>query len=183
MYTSAIRQWLTSKTALGLALTVMIGTPDNASSEPFGIAPRQYDTLANRALMQVGSDFRFALHSCGKGDILECRFSSRHVTARVQGRMAPPSTDKIVLEADLLQDRADANPVTTITDIVLALGATVVIVDPRLPADKRVHLLSDLTNTALDSGRSEAMGIDAKYVATFDETANGLITITVVPAE
>jgi hypothetical protein len=155
----------------------------SATGKPFEIAPPRFADLANNALMQVGSDLRFTLQSCGRGEIVECRFLSKLVTAQVQGRLQPPQIARIVIEADLLRDEAGADPVTVITDVVLALGATVVAVDPKLPADQRVQLLSDLTNTALDLGQSEASGVDAKYVATFDEAAGGLITIIIIPAE
>jgi len=97
--------------------------------------------------------------------------------------MQPPRVGKIVLEADLIQDRQDADPVAIVTDIVLALGATVVVFDPRLPAGRRVETLSELTNTALEKGKSEATGLDARYWATYDEAAGGMISISVVPAE
>lgn len=176
-------RWGNWRAILAVALATMLGAQGATFHDPFDISPRKYDDLANRALMQVGSDLRFNLQGCGKGEILECRFSTRHVTARVRGRMQPSHVERIVLEADLLQDKAEADPVTVVTNIVLVLGATIVIVDPRLPAERRVQLLSDLTNTALDSGRSEESGMDAKYAATFDESASGLMTITVVPAK
>jgi hypothetical protein len=167
----------------GVALASLVAGSSPAFGKPFEISPPQYEMLANRALMQVGADLRFTLRSCGKDDNLECRFTSEHVTALVRGQAQPPRIDRIVLEADLLRDEAGADPATILTDVVLALGATVVVVDPRLPAEQRVELLSDLTNTAIDRGQSEATGMDAKYAAIFDDAAGGLIRITVVPAE
>jgi hypothetical protein len=42
-------------------------------------------------------------------------------------------------------------------------------------------LLSDLARTALRDGRSEGTGINAHYSLAFDQGADGLLTISVVP--
>jgi hypothetical protein len=65
---------------------------------------------------------------------------------------------------------------------VLALGATMVIFDPDLSGARRVQLLSDLTETALEEEKSEREGIDARYSLTFDEAASGKLMIAVTPA-
>ena len=54
-------------------------------------------------------------------------------------------------------------------DCVLAFGATAVIFDPRLSAERRVELLSDLVATAIETGTSEGEGVDARYALTFDK--------------
>ncbi|WP_230530861.1 hypothetical protein [Microvirga roseola] len=165
------------------AFAIAMGGEGSASPAPFRKSPREFDALANKALKQVDSDLRFKLEACSGSDSLECRFSSDHVAVLVQGRSNPPRTGRIVLEADLLQDRPGADAVAAITDTVLSLGATVVSFDPGLPAEKRVELISELTNDALDKGQSEASGQDATYAATFDRQTDGRIAITVTPKE
>lgn len=171
------------ESVLATSLAVLLGLSEPASSDTFEHPPHRYGELANRALMRVGADFRFRLESCSGNEVVECRFSARHVTALVQGGQQPPHTAKIVIESDILQEKPGADPASMITDLVLAFGATMVVFDPQLPAERRVQLLSDLTNTALSAGRSEASGRNARYSIIFDETAGGSIKVTAVPAE
>ncbi len=171
------------KACLGIALTILLGGSSHASPKAFETSPRRFGALVNRVLTRVSANFRFTPSACSRGESLECRFSSPHVTARIQGRSTPPRIERIALEADLFQDRPGADPMTLIADVIQALGATVVIFDPRLSADKRVSLLSDLTNSALEIGQSEAAGLDVHYSAIFDDAASGMLTVTVVPAE
>jgi len=56
-----------------------------------------------------------------------------------------------------------------------------VIFDPDLPVRRRVQLLSDLTETALEEGGTEGEGINARYSLTFDEAASGKLMIAVTP--
>lgn len=155
--------------------------PDIALAGPFDRAPRQFSALVNRSLTEVGSDLRFTLERCSANDVVECKFSSKHVSVRVFGTPGPASTRTISLQADLLQEEPGADPATVITDTVLALGATVVVYDPQIKAQSRVELLSNLTNKALDQGKSEARGLDAVYSAVFDANADGILEIVVSP--
>ena len=52
---------------------------------------------------------------------------------------------------------------------------------PGCQPDRRSWLLSDLPGTALRDGQSEGDGINAHYSPAFDQGADGLLTITVVP--
>ena len=149
----------------------------SALANPFELLPPQYGALANHALDQVGSDLRFRPEACGAGAGVECRFSSESVS--VQGRINPPRTRKIIIEADLFRDMPSADPLAVVANSVLALGATMVIFDPDLPVERRVQLLSDLAATALEEGASEGEGIDARYSLTFDQAASGKLMIAV----
>ena len=55
------------------------------------------------------------------------------------------------------------------------------IFDAELQPDRRSRLLSDLPGTALRDGQSEGDGINAHYSLAFDQGADGLLTITIVP--
>lgn len=151
----------------------------SALANPFELLPPQYGALANHALDQVGSDLRFRPEACGAGARVECRFSSESVSVWVEGRINPPRTRKIIIEADLFRDMPSADPLAVVANSVLALGATMVIFDPDLPVGRRVQLLSDLTETALEEGESEGEGINARYSLTFDEAASGKLMIAV----
>ena len=151
----------------------------SALANPFELLPPQYGALANHALDQVGSDLRFRPEACGAGARVECRFSSESVSVWVEGRINPPRTRKIIIEADLFRDMPGADPLAVVANSVLALGATMVIFDPDLPVERRVQLLSDLAATALEEGASEGEGIDARYSLTFDEAASGKLMIAV----
>ena len=153
----------------------------SALANPFELLPPQYGALANHVLDQVGSDLRFRLETCGAGARVECRFSSERVNVRVEGQIRPPRTRKIVIEADLFRDEPSADPLSVVNDSVLVFGATMVIFDPDLPVGRRVQLLSDLTETALEEGESEGEGINARYSLTFDEAASGKLMIAVTP--
>ena len=151
----------------------------SALANPFELLPSQYGALANHALGQVGSDLRFGPEACGAGARVECRFSSERVSVWVEGRINPPRTRKIIIEAELFRDMPGADPLAVVANSVLALGATMVIFDPDLPVERRVQLLSDLAATALEEGASEGEGIDARYSLTFDEAASGKLMIAV----
>lgn len=152
-------------------------------SGAFEISPRHYGTQVNRVLKQAEASLRFRLVVCHGGSVLECRFSSEHVTVQVQGHANPPRTTRIILEADLLRDKPGASPLVTVVDAMRALGATMVVFDPKLEAESRIELLTDLSTTALDSHKGEGEGVEAQYALTFDEAASGLLRMTVTPAE
>jgi hypothetical protein len=80
-----------------------------------------------------------------------------------------------------MQDEAGASPIQMVADCVLMLGATMVVVDPQLPAVRRVELLSDLITEVLDTGWSENEGVNARYTLAFDEAASGMLNMTVTP--
>jgi hypothetical protein len=162
-----------------LACLMFVGS---ALANPFEQVPPRYGALANHVLEHVGSDLRFRAEPCGPGAHVECRFSSERVSVRVEGRNSPPLTRKILIEADLFRDEPRADPHSTVADSVLAFGATMVIFDPDLSGARRVQMLSDLIETALEEEKSEGEGIDARYSLTFDEAASGKLMIAVTPA-
>ena len=137
--------------------------------------------MINEVLRQVESDLRLRIDGCWGDAWVVCRFSSARVKVAVDGSAWPRSIGKIVIEADVLRDTPDADPLAVVNDCVLAFGATVVIFDPRLSVERRVELLSDLVATAIETGASDGEGIDARYALTFDQGANGILTITVTP--
>ena len=155
----------------------------SALTGTFKISPRHYGTHVNRVLKQVEASLRFRLAVCDGGTVLECRFSSGHVTVQVQGQANPPRTTRIILETDLLRDKPRASPLVTVAEAMLALGATMVVFDPTLEAESRIELLTDLSATALDSGKGEGVGVEAQYSLTFDEAASGLLRMIITPAE
>jgi hypothetical protein len=87
-----------------------------------------------------------------------------------------------MIAADLLAPADAAGDVhDRFVEATAALGATVEIFDPELQPNERSRLLSDLPETALRDGQSEGNGINAHYSLAFDQGADGLFTITVVP--
>jgi hypothetical protein len=164
---------------IALAAFLMAGGPSLAG--PFDRSPRGYSAAVNRVLTQVESEFRFQLETCGRGFRVKCRFSSERVSALVEGSLIPPRIERIVLTADLLRNEPGSDPLAMVADTVLAFGATMVTFDPQLPPNWRVALLSDLMVTVLDTGTSEGQGIEGRYLLTFDEAANGLLSIAITP--
>ena len=159
--------------------SLLLGGP--ALADLFGVSPYQYGLLVNEALKQVGSDIRLHRNNCMERSSVECRFSSDRIVVLVQGQTHPPQTSRVVIEADLMQDEAGASPIQMVADCVLMLGATMMVVDPQLPAVRRVQLLSDLITEVLDTGWSENEGVNARYTLVFDEAASGMLNITVTP--
>jgi hypothetical protein len=152
-----------------------------ALADLVGVSPYQYGLLVNEALKQVGSEIRLHRNNCMERSSFECRFSSDRIVVLVQGQIHPPQTSRVVIEADLMQDEVGASPIQMVADCVLMLGATMVVVDPQLPAVRRVQLLSDLITEVLDTGSSENEGVNARYTLVFDEAASGMLSITVTP--
>jgi hypothetical protein len=152
-----------------------------ALGDLFGASPYHFGFLVNEALKQVGSKIRLHRNSCTESSSLECRFSSGRIIVLVQGQTHPPQTSRVAIEADLMQDEAGDSPIQMVADCVLMLGATMVVVDPQLPAVRRVQLLSDLIIEVLDTGSSENEGVNARYTLVFDEAASGMLNIMVTP--
>jgi hypothetical protein len=164
-----------------MVLLAFVMFAGSALAGSFEVSPRQYGSLANRVLRQVGANLRFRIEKCDSGAVIECRFTSGNVVVRVQGTEGPRRTGRVLIEADLLRDKPGAGPLVTVADCVLTLGATMVIFDPQLAAEPRARLLSELTTSALDTGKSEDNGVDARYSLVFDEAASGILSITVTP--
>ncbi len=152
-----------------------------ATSDFLGTSPYQFGRLVNEVMEQVGSEIRFQRRSCTKRFNIACRFDTERVGILVEGQSSPPRIGKVVIEADLLQDKAGAGPLQVVADCVMTLGATMVIMDPRLPAERRVQLLSELMTEVLNTGSSRDKGIDADYALVFDEAASGMLAITITP--
>ena len=74
------------------------------------ISPREYGSVINEVFRQVGSDLRLWFDGCWGDTRLICRFSSARVKVVVDGSARPRSIGKIVIEADVLRDTPDADP-------------------------------------------------------------------------
>lgn len=156
---------------------ILIANP--ASSDSLKVSPYQYGLLVNEVLEQVGSEMRFHRHSCTGHFSIGCRFSTEWIDMRVEGQVNPTSISKVLIGADLLQDKAGADPIQVVADCVMTLGATMVVMDPRLASERREQHLSDLMTEVLNTGASEDEGVDVNYTLVFDEAASGMLNITV----
>jgi hypothetical protein len=163
--------------ALGVALA--LAGPANAG--PFDRAPRDYGPSVNRRLDEAGSGLRLTLEGCPS--TAECRFSSANVVVVATGRARPPRTQRIAISTDLLGDQAGVDPQDLLRDATLVFGATMAEFDPRLRPDRRNDVVSDLIGTALHQGHSEQDGAEAHYALGFDEDADGLLVIAVMPKQ
>jgi hypothetical protein len=86
-----------------------------------------------------------------------------------------------MIASDLLATDAAGDVHDHVAEAMSALGATMEIFDAKLQPDRRSRLLADLPGTALRDGQSEGDGITAHYALAFDQGADGLFTITIVP--
>jgi hypothetical protein len=152
-----------------------------AIADPFERSPRDVGFAVNERLRSAGLDLRFELERCSGREMMECRFSSAHTFLVATGRAKPPWTREIMIAADLLATDTAGDVHDRVTEATATLGATMEIVDPALQSDRRSKLLSDLARTALRDGKSEGTGINAHYSLAFDQGADGLLTISVVP--
>jgi hypothetical protein len=162
------------------SLCVPLGLSAPATAGRFDTSPHVYGAFINRALEEVGSDLRFSLQGCRRANSVECLFTSARVKAVVAGRITPPFTERISIEVDLLRDEPGADPISMVADVALALGATIVVFDPRALSDRRVQVL-DLIRTALDTGTSALEGVEALFAAAFDQAASGTLVVVVIP--
>jgi hypothetical protein len=169
-------QWIILTTALAAAA---LAGP--AIADPFERSPRDVGTAVNERLRSAGLDVRFELERCGGRELIECRFSAAHTFLVATGRAKPPRIREIMITADLLATDAAGDAHERVTEATAALGATMEIVDPELQPVRRSRLLSDLAGTALREGRSDGKGNNAHYSLAFDQGADGLLTISVVP--
>jgi hypothetical protein len=150
-------------------------------ADPFERSPRDVGIAVNERLRSAGLDVHFELERCGGSEMMECRFSSAHTLLIATGRARPPRIREIMIAADLLATDAAGDVHERVTEATAALSATMETVDPALQPDTRSRLLSDLAGTALREGRSDGKGINAHYSLAFDQGADGLLTISVVP--
>jgi hypothetical protein len=160
---------------------VAIALAGPAIADPFERSPRDVGIAVNERLRSAGLDVRYELEQCGGRELIECRFSSVHTLLVATGRAKPPRIREIMITADLLATDAAGDVHERVTEATAALGATMEIVDPELQPDRRSRLLSDLPGAALREGRSDGKGINAHYSLAFDQGADGLLTISVVP--
>lgn len=166
---------------LGTVVLAGVMVAGHALAGPFEVSPRGYGSLINRALAQVRSDLRFQFEKCEMGSRLACNFSSERVRVLVQGRVGPPQTGNIIIGADLLREKPDAERLAALSDCMLTLRATMMIFDPNVSAERRNQLLSKMTAAALDTGEGKDEGADARYSLIFDEATSGRLSITVIP--
>jgi hypothetical protein len=164
-----------SATVLGIALA----RPEFAYAGPFDMPPTEYAQSVNRKLQQEGSDLQFMLAGCTAPTRSECRFNSSHITVVVKGRKKPSRIDQVIIATDLLRDDPAAPPYEALADAFMTLAATMIVFDPALQPQQREALTTSLTDAVLSTGHGEGDGIDARYSATFDEGADGLLVLTV----
>ncbi|QRM34657.1 hypothetical protein [Microvirga sp. VF16] len=164
-----------------LTTVLMAALAGPAIADPFYRSPRNVGIVVNDRLRLAGLDLRFELEWCAGRELIECRFSSARAFLVATGRAMPPRTREIMIAADLLAADAAGDVHDRIVDATAALGATMEIFDAELQPNRRSRLLSDLPGAALRDGQSEGDGIKAHYSLAFDQGADGLLTITVVP--
>ena len=167
------------RTILTISFMAVLAKP--AIADPFDRAPRNVGIAVNDRLRSAGLDLHFELERCEGRERVECRFSSARTFLVTTGRARPPRTREIMIVADLLETDAAGDVHDHVAAATAAWGATMEIFDPGLQPDRRSRLLSDLPGTALRDGQSESDGITAHYSLAFDQGADGLLTITVVP--
>ena len=160
---------------------VAVALAGPAIADPFERSPRDVGIAVNERLRSAGLDVHFELERCGGRELIECRFSSARTFLVATGRAKPPRIREIMITADLLASDAARDVHERVTEATAALGATMEIFDAGLQSDRRARLLSDLPGTALREGRSEADGIRVHYSLVFDQGADGLLTISLVP--
>jgi hypothetical protein len=159
-------------------MAVLVGP---AVAGPFDRSPRAVGIAVNGRLRLAGLDLRYELEWCERRELIECRFSSARTSLVATGRAEPPRTEEIMMASDLLATDAASDVHDHVAEAMAALGATMEIFDAKLQPDRRSRLLSDLPGTALRDGQSEGDGITAHYALAFDQGADGLFTITIVP--
>jgi hypothetical protein len=164
-----------------LTTVLMAALAGPAIAGPFDRSPRDVGIAVNDRLRMAGLDLRFVLERCEGRERIECRFSSVRTFLVATGRAEPPRIREIVIAADLLSLDAAGDVHDHVTEAMAALGATMEIFDAKLQPDRRSRLLADLPGTALRDGQSEGDGITAHYALAFDQGADGLLTITIVP--
>ena len=86
-----------------------------------------------------------------------------------------------MITADLLATDAAGDVHDHVAEATAALGAAMEIFDAELQSNQRSRLLSELPGTALRDGQSGGDGIAAHYSLAFDQGADGLLTITIIP--
>jgi hypothetical protein len=160
-----------------IVLGIALARPEFAYASPFDMPPAEYAQSINRTLQQEGSDLHFMLAGCTAPNRLECRFVSSPIEVVVKGRKKPSRIDLVIITTDLLRDDPVTPPDHALVDAFMTLAATMIVFDPMLRPQQRETLTTSLTDAVLSTGHGERAGIDARYSATFDEGANGLLVI------
>lgn len=172
-----IRATILALVSLGI-VTVSTG---RAIADPFDRLPKDFGPSINRSLGPAGGGRLFKLERCRHGSRAECHFLAPNLIAITEGRRSPPRTERITIAVDLLKDDPSVDPRHLVAEAATVFGATMAIFDPELQPDRRDKLLSDLVETALMTGSSGQDGIDAQYSLAFDQGADGLFVMTIVP--
>jgi hypothetical protein len=167
---------------LAILLSAAIAPVGDARADTFDRSPLDYGPSINRSLRQAGSALRFGLDQCASQPV-SCSFSSSSIIVVVEGGARPPRTRKITITIDLIRDGPGFDPIALVADVTTVLAATSRNFDPLLAAEERGGLIAGLITAALATGRSEGNGIDAHYALTYDEGADGLLVITVLPKQ
>ncbi|MEE1657884.1 hypothetical protein VB618_16915 [Microvirga sp. CF3062] len=142
-----------------------------ATAEPFDGPPSTYAETVNPALRQVGTDLRVRQTSCVASS--RCRFAARQVDIEVVGPPDRPGTERIMIAATFRQgDNAAATKL--VDDTLTVLGATMVVYDPGMVADRRSEVLLELGDAALTVGEAHQDSTDVHYALSFDDVSGRL---------
>lgn len=156
--------------ALGLLFSVFAAA-SQAAAGAFESPPQRYEETVNAALQQVGTDLRVRQTSCVVSS--RCRYAARQVDLEVVGPPDRPVTERIMIAATFRQGD-DAAAAGLIDDTLTVLGATMVVYDPRMPADRRSDILLDLGEAALSIGEAHRDSADVHYALSFDNVSGRL---------
>ena len=86
----------------------------------------------------------------------------------------------MTIATDLLHDDPATPPDVALADAFVTLAATMTIFDPTVQAQQREALTTLLAESVHSNGYGESDRINAHYAVAFDESADGLLVISVV---
>lgn len=142
-----------------------------AMADPFDAPPPNYAEMINPALGQFGADLRVRQTSCVVSS--RCRYAARQVGIEVVGPPDRPVTERIMIAATFRQGD-DAAAAKLIDDTMTVLGATMVVYDPGMAAERRGELLLELGDAALSMGEAHRDSVDVHYALSFDDVSGRL---------
>ena len=166
---------------LSLALALICVPGVGAPAGPFDRSAISYGPALNEALERAGSGLRFDLERCGTGPQWECRFSSSRVSIIVDGGRLQTGIGKITIAADIPKDVPTALPDAVVLDALIALTATMSVLDPDLPPDRRNGMVLSLLESVHGTGYGAERGIAADYEIGLHREATTLLVITATP--
>lgn len=155
--------------ALGLGLLLALASPP-AAVAAFDAPPDRYGGLVDPVLAMVGSELRTRAKGCA-GTPPVCRFTAGMVGIEVRG--VSRGTAGITIAASF--PRGDETAAATLLeDVLLLLGSTMVAYDPILAASRRVEIIDQLGDAAIQVGEAHVDSAQVHYRLTFDNVDGGL---------